>query len=410
MLSLGVLAIFFLQFDDDLSPEVKAWMTLIEDRSESESEAFLYLIGIVATEGEDVVNVGKEIVNFVQEAEQGDNPDSGPPEFEGYPKSKHLKYPSNSDSIYCPLWEDNCLPKIVAANDRWQKDLNRWMAVYRRYLSFIEHKEFATLTKPHVNEIFPKYQYLTTGNRLRLFEAMSKASKGSPLVAVSMLADDIEKLRNQLKVSDNLVHKIIFTMLISYNLDAIVHIKSAYDLNNVNPIPQLSKDELSMELPIIREFALMYNTIKELDKHPDFFNMGGNAPGWLVRAAFKPNITINKSYYGYSETVRLSKLPANQFAIQVSQPKPEEAHDISLYNYAGDKLLNIAKPDFGVYIARVHDLNAKIYLVNHVLSDSKIQPINPYYPDVAVETPKEGKLCLDGPYPDERNLRCIFLN
>lgn len=408
--AVSVIAIIIaLQFDDDLSPEVRDWLSIIDEKSNTASEAFFYLTGMIATNEANIVAVGREIHNAVKTLEKNNTTGSEHPAWQGYPESKRLEHPDNADPIYCILWKQPCLSKVITASDRWRSEVNRWHDIYQRYLSFIEYEEFSTLSQPHTNEVMPPYQYLHYGNRLRLFEMLAKASLGNPELAVSALLGDITMLRNQLNVADNLIHKIIFTMFISYNLDVIMHIKTRYGLNNIGAISLLTPKEQSLELPLIREFALMHNTMIELDKHPEFFETSGHAPAWLVRAVFKPNRTINKVYHRYAEAVRLSRLPADQFAIQSSQQKPQRESVFNLLNYTGNILADITGLNYRTYIARLHDLNAKIHLANALLTDNSAL-MNPYYPDTVVNIHALANTCLDGPYPDERNLRCIFLD
>jgi hypothetical protein len=406
---LCIAALFALQFDEGLSPEVNSWISILDERRSKHSEAFIYLSGIIATEEDDVLTIGMERYKAFTKVEDRYSIEVTSPDFEIYPESKHLPLPSKDDPIYCTLWEGGCLLKIVKADGRWQTELNTWREIYTRYLTFINYQEFITLSKPHISEDLPRYQYLNQGNRLRLFEAMLIASNGRPEEAISQLSGDISKLRVQLSEADNLIHKLVFTMLISYNLEGMVNIASIYGVHGTKRIPNLSAEELDLELPLIREFALIHYAFIEVDKHPEFFETGGDAPSWLVRAAFKPNMTINEAYYSYFNAVKLSRLPVNEFVVETAKDKPQEVRELDLLNLVGSVLANVAGLDYGVYIARLHDLNAKISLSNYVLSGRVGNLVNPYYPEDKVDTTEDERICMNGPYPDERNLRCIAI-
>jgi len=402
-----VITLGFLQIDEDKSSTAKEWTTKLENDRASKSEAFIYLNGIMAAENEDVMEVGESRFSAYRKAEELANPYDDEIVFDDYPNDKMLPKPHEDNEIYCPLWESDCLGIIVKNSSKWESELNDHSVILARYRKFISFSEFTTLSRPSAIEVIPNYKYIGYGNKLALLENLLLAERGSPRDAIASLSDDIYKLRKQLAVADNLIHKLVFVNLIANNLDVIAYIGNKYESYQQLNISYLTLDELSIAEPMIREFGMMNGLYTSLDGNPEIFEIGGNMPSWFVRAVFKPNMTINESIFLYERLIYMATLSQDIFPTFELPDAEEMKKDIDYLNYVGSVLNSIAFPNYHEYIARLYDLNCKISLVRYVLSDKKTQLKNPYYPDSNSYEVSETEICFNGPYEDTRRLRCI---
>ena len=402
-----VIALGFLQIDEDMSSTAQEWAAKIENDRASKSEAFIYLSGIMAAENEDVMVVGANRFSAYRKAEELAKPFDEEIIYDDYPNDKMLPTPQGDNDIYCKLWESDCLEKIIKNSTNWESELNEHSVLLDRYRTFISFVEFTTLSKPSALEEYPRYSYLNYGNRLVLLENLLLAERGSPRDAIRSLSDDISKLRHQLTVADNLIHKMIFVNMIANNLDVIAYIGNKYESYQKYNIPYLTLDELSVSDPLIREFVMAKYLYASLDGNPEILEIGGNMPSWIVRTVFKPNKTINESISSYERLIYMATLSQDSFPTFELPDVVEVKNEIDYLNYVGSVLNNIAVPNYHTYIARLYDLNCKISLVRYVLSGKKTQLENPYYPDSNSYEASETEICFNGPYEDNRKLRCI---
>jgi uncharacterized membrane protein YhaH (DUF805 family) len=406
--TLVIFSVLLLQVDDDLSSEVTEYVSLIENRVSNGSEAYLYLNGITAPEEKQILSQGSRLLtrynnyskNIFEELSDADKLNKD----EKINLDEKLTTPDYKNKMYCALSDAGCLGKIIASSSDWENEMNKFSFITKRYEKFISYSEFTTLTKPHAASPYPASHYLTSGNKIKIFSALSLARSGKAEEAMQMLLNDNRYLRKHLALADNIIHKLIFINLFSNNLDIIVYIHSAYKLEKLAKITHLSKSEMSMKYPLIREFIMEYNTYLDADRNPDGWN---GLPGWMVRVIFKPNMTINKRVMSYKDIISLSNLSAKAFVKSVINIESAPKSKPNYRNYAGSIITEEPITYFSQYIAKLHDLNAKISLANFVLSN-KTQPLeSPYGPLYDKTIERDNFICLDGPLEDKNNLRCI---
>jgi uncharacterized membrane protein YhaH (DUF805 family) len=406
--SLVILAVLLLQIDDDLNVEVTEYVLLIEDRVANGSEAYLYLTGITAVEEKNILSQGsrllrsynnssKNIFSSLRDAEKL-NID------EKTNNVKKLITPDNKNKMYCQLSDSGCLSSINDSSSNWKNEIKKFSVITKRYEKFISYPEFTTLTRADYSSPYPASHYLTFGNKLKIFSALSLARSGKAEEAIEMLLIDNRYLRRHLSLADSLIHKLIFINLYSNNLDIIVYVHSAYKLEKPAKIAHLSHSEMSMKYPLIREFIMQYNAYLDADRNPDGWN---GLPGWMVRVIFKPNMTINKRLISYKDIISLSNLSAKEFAESVVNIESAPKSKPNYRNYGGSIMIEEPITYFSQYIAKSHDLNAKISLANFVLSNKTQSLENPYGALYNKTTERDNFICLDGPLKDKYNIRCI---
>ena len=400
--ALIIFTIVLLQIDDDLNDEVTEYISLIEDRVSNESEAYLYLNGIAALEDENILSQGSKLLTSYSHSSK--NIFGEVTSAYKLNKDEKLITPDNKNKMYCQLSKVGCLGNIIESSSNWKNEIKTYSDIIKRYEKFISYSEYTTLIKADIAAPLPDYQYLTFGNKLKIFSALSLAKSGKAEEAIQMLFNDNKYLRKHLALADNLIHKLIFINLFSNNLDIIVYINSTYQIDKVTEIAHLSQSEISMKEPLVREFITEYNMFLDAARNPDGWN---GIPSWGVRIIFKENMTINERFKSYKNIISLANLSSEEFSKSIVNIEFEAKNEPNYRNYGGSIMIETPITYLSKYIAKLHDLNAKISLVNFALSD-KTQPLeNPYGAIYNKTIEKDGFICLDGPLENENNLRCI---
>lgn len=382
------------QLDDELSPEAEAFISRID--TSGGSEAYLYLLGIYANEDDSPEKVGRQLLAEYRQQERNDAY-----EIIDYDESKKLALPTKA--FTCGAWEEDCLRNLLESELNTDDLRMKHEILLSRSDRFHDFSEYKTLTMPSVKERIPPYQYLAAAERIKMLSALTLHKQGQSADAILALEDQLQSLRHSLALQDNLIGKLVFVMQISTALDFLSVISSQAQLS-VTRINGLSGDEKGLAMAAAREFQMSYAALKEADRHPEFFQIGGNVPGWIVRMLYKPNMTLNAIAPQYTRFERLSFAPASQFAQEVESFDEIGTSALSIRNYAGAKLVHMYDI-FDEYNARFLDLDAKIVLFNH-LNEGFENARNPYYEDEAPEIFAD-RACFRGPMEDPRSLRCL---
>ena len=402
LVALVFVTLFFsLQFDDKPSSEVESLVARFTDGKDS--EAYLFLLGIYVQEGDHPITLGRQIFESNSSIEQSEGA------FD-YPESKKLSLPDGDG--FCSFKEEGCIGYLFSGSVRVAKLIEHHRELLERSDRFFQYDEYRTMAQPKVDEIYPEYKYLLRAQRIRLLEAIDSYNGGDISGAVESLVSQFSLVRGANGRHDNLLGKVILLVIQSEILDVLSVILSESGFQ-VSEIARLSASEKDFGMVSAREFGILYYGFKSLDKHPQFFELEGefsNVPEWLVRAAFKPNMTINALAPLYLLPEKLAALSPAEFAQEVADLESYTPSTSVLRNPAGNVLLGIEGPAYEEYVARFHDLDVKISLFNQLyylgLDTSSL--INPYH---GSETPtfENGRLCFSGPMEDKSFLRCLSI-
>ncbi|MEC8525041.1 MAG: hypothetical protein VXZ24_12460 [Pseudomonadota bacterium] len=402
LLALVFVTLFFaVQYDDKPSSEVESLVARFTDGKDS--EAYLFLLGIYVQEGDDPVALGRQIFESNSSIEQSEG-------VFDYPESKKLSLPDGDG--FCSFEDEDCIGFLFSGSVRVAKLIEHHWELLERSDRFFQYDEYRTMAQPKVDEIFPEYKYLLRAQRIRLLEAIDSYKRGDVSASVESLVTQFSVMRSANERQDNLVGKLVLLIMQSDILEVLSVILSESG-RQVAEIARLSASEKDFGMVSAREFGILYYGFKSLDKHPQFFELKGefsNAPEWLVRAAFKPNMTINALAPLYLLPEKLAALSPAEFAQEVADPESYTPSTSVLRNPAGNVLLGIEGPAYEEYVARFHDLDVKISLFNQLyylgLDTSSLT--NPYH---GSETPtfENGRLCFSGPMEDKSFLRCLSI-
>lgn len=398
LISIFIIFILLSQIDDELSDDAKNFINRID--TDRNSESFLYLYGIFAKENEDPIKVGKNILEEYQKL----NIDTHYQVID-YPESEKLPLPQGDE--FCTLGEEGCLAFMFSSKVNVEKLLDKHRVLISRSNRFLEFDEYSTLSKPTITELFPPYQYISKAERIKVLKAISIFKNGETDKAIDLLLTQFNKLRKAMELQDTMIGKLVYLSKLSEIIDVYSIILSKEGLNT-DEFPNLTDSEKSFYMVAAREFAIGYYSFLGLDKAPDFFQEGGNFPGWVIRMLYKPNMTINSTVPMYQQIESLTKMPPHDFVKYIEAESALRPSSSKVRNYIGNILLGIASPSFDEYAARFFDLEAKLALFNQIYHfDQKMENFkNPYY---GQERPKKvkGSLCFSGPLEDSMSLRCV---
>ncbi len=407
--------------DDDLDPAPAEWVSLAMENVGRESDAFYFLFGIMAQESEEPIVVGKHLFGNYRKQEEKLTVPYRPFQFNGYPVNKQLRLPQGD--LYCRLAKDSCFNRLVGAVDLISNELEKHSVLLKRYQEFLSFDDFRTLTKPTLYEALPRYEYLEKGNRLNGFLVIKNLSNGQEQAAVDILYADIVRVRQLLRKADTFLAKMVSASMLVNDLDLLANLYAGGSIENASRLPELTMDERSLYRPILREFGMDVNLYKDIDANPEVFREGGKSPPWIVRALFKPNMTINSAFSDYDAVYRLSLKSPSEFRKEIAAQNvfPETETLFNIRNFMGTLVIRAGRRDLTKHIISMHDLDCKIRLINFALSsdnehwsqkgyfDGTAPAIrNPYNQEQTAYIDKEArKLCFSGPDKRRKDNRCI---
>ena len=402
--ALVVIGIHLWRLDEAPDPRAQAWIDAVEARRQPVDERYLFLLGIDALSGISPVERGRARLEAYHQ---------GQPGIEKPGEALLLK---DDDSRLCDSGEPACLKALLANPQRSLQLLDNNALILERYRQWRDGPAPRLAARPGIDDPQPPYGVLLQGNLLLGLESLALAASNPP-AAQELLLDDIRALRRQLAGADTLVGKLVVARLLGEDLQRLALWYRHGLLPKAPQLAPLDEAEYSLLMPMQREYAFLAELLLNLPTEED----GLASAGYLL---YKPQRTSNLAWRPYAEVAELSRLPAQAVPGELEKPRPvPESPWQAPRNAMGQILLRAGGPDFRPYLARLHDLDARLRLVNLLgdmpadasqwtpgLPDSELQT-NPYWPDRPARwDAASGRLCHDGPLPDERNLRCLILD
>lgn len=394
--------------DEPLDPEAQAWLQAIHSPA-GESAAYLFYLGFDAVLGDEPQVIGRERLSAYRQWSASHRlSDSAPLAA----VAKSLAAPT--DDELCGLGLRVCLERLQAGEIDAPAILQRHAELLQRYRQLLQLNDYRTLSPVGMSEPMAPFVLLRKANRLLALQAISLARTGQSNAARQLLEADIRQLRSHLSAADNLIMKMQLVALVAQDLETLSGLQQVGLLAELSAQAPLSAAERSLQMPLQREFGLIASGLLELPKDPQ---MGRELHG--LQLLFKPQMSINDLLPTYARVAAAAELDGQAFQRWVRQPAPQMQRH-RLRNPVGDILINIAGPNFSSYLARLHDLDARLRLFN-VLSllpadftpstaslavlpqaDSPYLAGDPPYWDSVNKT-----LCYSGPLPDKHGLRCL---
>ena len=416
--------------DVALSTEAKKLFKMAEVKSES--EGYLFLLGIRAAPEDDPVEVGKKLLAEYRKIEQ--DHEYRPKE---YPKSKEIKIPLGE--LYCAPMDVECQRSLFKLNYNIDEIMSANKVIIDRVEKLHRYNKIEYPTSFAVAANPPFYTEILFHEKIVRLKAIALSKSGKHKEAVDLLLSNIDLYRKHMAINNDFVGKLICVMAISDNLDVLsIIISSNEGTLNIKKIKNLSRSEKDFQRAIAGLISSSYQSflIDRKGKLGDdkvmsnkYFKVGKNTP-------FLPNVAINSLASEYKFLRNISLVTPKEFAdiegykTKEAKTKQEKSKIDELFkekaqkcksegNVATDHMANCVMSRFFAdvsiyaykkYLGELMDLDASISVFNQLYVEKKpISEIrNPYYSDKFVYK-KDGEICFDGPLKDEKGFRCLTI-
>ena len=384
--------------DEPLAPQAAAWLQ--PPAPSPDSFAYYQLLGLDAPAGQDPLVVGRQLLD----AHRQWRAQHGFSEPLVQPDDERIALPRPA---LCALGEPACLARLRQDRAALAALALQHAELLQRYDKLLALSDYRTLAAPSMDQPLANFTSLQQANRLRAAQALALALDGRGDQALALLQLDVYLLRGWLPRADNLILKMVLVRLLGSDLDAIAALYDAGLLPRPAALPALSEAERSLAAAMQHEFALVGAGLLSLLDDPQTAAELGVAR-WQLRWLYKPQMTVNDSLPQYLQVAQRSHLAAPAW---VQTLGAAAHHEVSpwrrLRNPVGAILGDVAVPDFNRYLARLHDLDAKLALFN-TLGQAVPEAHNPYQPGQRASwNGKRQAYCFNGPLADEQGLRCL---
>ncbi len=412
-LAVGVVAALLIlsaasQIDDPLSDGAAQWLDAYEQSQQGESEAFLLLVGLGAAASEESLDSGRR---WHQQLQQWAASHSAADEGVDAPQLPN-RLPLPEDKLaFCTLSQPGCGASLIRGD--WQPLLASHQLLRQRYQRLLAATDYRTQLPVHGATPFPNYTLMMRAHRLQQLAVVGDAALG-PQQRLDMLASDLEALRRQLVVQDYLIGRVVYLKLVAEQLELMAAWLVEYPQLTKPVVAELSVNERDLTPALHYELAVNAVLMRDIESNPQFYRHDWPQVAPLVRAVFKPQMSINALHQYLAQYANLSRQPQAQFGTALKALKGPQLN--RLRNWMGSVLAQVAGPAFSPYVARAFDLNCKIALFNgHDFAAASQQPqpnppavANPYGDgQPAYVSDDGGAICLSGPLDDAQQLRCL---
>ncbi|WP_339526798.1 hypothetical protein [Pseudomonas sp. EA_35y_Pfl2_R111] len=385
--------------DEALSPLAKVWLEQAAANL-GESPAYYQLMGMDAPAGRDPQIEGhKRVARYHQRLHSQ----------EAHPRTDVSPLAMPGDAL-CVLGAQGCLQGLRHEPAERQALLSQHRELLQRYQQLLMLDAPHTVAKLGLDEPIPNYAAVLWGNRLRSLQALQLAEEGQGEDALALLQEDVRLLRVWLSNADNLIMKMATVTLVAQNLDALAVLYQAGLIPQPDIQQPLSRDERSLLRAMQREFAMVATGLTE-HRYQANLEQELGVSAWRLQWVYKPQMSINDSLPAYARLASESLLKAEAFVGVLSEPAPSVVSTWRrVRNPVGRILVGVAIPDFRPYLARLHDLDAKLVLFNRLGRPAQVGG-NPYQPyEQPVWDDKHQRMCFNGPLPDSKQVRCLPAN
>lgn len=385
--------------DEPLDLRAVAWL---EPPEPGESEAYCRLLGLDAPLGQDSRELGCQRLAVHRQWRAAHGFDEPMPKPADEPEP--LALPSEA---LCVLGEGDCLARLRRDRAALDQLVVGHAELLQRYEQLLALDDYRSLGLPSPDEPLASFASLERANRLLAARALQLAEQGRGGEARDLLQEDVRRLRVWLARADNLILKMVLVRLLGRDLDALAVLWRAGLVERPARQAPLSAVERSLEEAMRREFALVGGGLLSLEASPQLAaELGVGA--WGLRLGYKPRMTVNDSLRDYLRVARASALETPEFVRDLGA-QGEQKPDLwrRLRNPVGAILGGIAMPDFNRYLARLHDLDAKLALFN-ALGEAAPTAGNPWRAGQRARWDQRREAyCFAGPLKDTQGLRCL---
>lgn len=413
LLIISLVVFALLQIDDNQSAESKAWIDEVHASNSKPSQAFYLQLGLMAPEGKDPIEFGRDRLKKAEEA-YGDHTkiiNNHPVKFDDPIIKSTLQY--RLPTTFCSPDKVECIDKIHASKNEHVELLNKNRTLLSRYQKFLKLDDYRIATSPNLILYFVDYQQIINANKLMQLDILLNSNDTE---------GDTHKLiqgsRKKLASSNALIAKMVHLANVQLNLDFYNSLLVKRIIKGEQPLKNTSALELSIESSVKLEHAVAQQQIKLMEAYQSTGTLGFLKKIWS-KTWFKSNMSTNQNLESLKAWLAFSKLPAKEQAKKDNINKVKTSQFNKYRNYGGWALSTIPVSAYKDYSLRLHNLQAKINLLNWYREnkDSDIRNINlksmKSLNNFGDEAPylieKDTYLCLAVPFNHKRNHHCIRL-
>ena len=406
---IGAIAGWWLARDEQPNATHMAWAERL-DSVDSPTDAYLWLMGFTAPADDDPLAAGQRFMNDAMEWLAN--------------ADEELPFIAVGYSV-SPDWLDNSLP--LPRNDKMRELLqcqglelppcDQLTSVLDEHALVLERLRAWPLrgeglqSSPELATLIPAFQGIVSASQLDLLDQLRLLLTDQPEEALSRMAEHDRQLRQALAETRNLVGAMVMVAVI----DEAVNTRVRWVAEGWLPASVVTEwladidrvDQLLFNM-ILGEFSF----VRAFDRDA-LDASGGDLSRWYARLAFKaffrPVAIMNHTALLYQSMAELDTPIALSEFVRGERVMPESPR-------RWDPLHMIPAPEpFLEYIARVHDLNAKMTLARTWLAVrpetagqlTTLAEANPYGEGYGIEWNDEARLCFSGPLEDRRSIRCL---
>lgn len=358
-------------FDRKLAPEAEDYAQPVARQIPLEQNAFYYLLGFLAPEGEDPHSRGQQAAARYEESLRSGALSQGFNVYEGVTPAGLKDW----DRPICNQHDASCMDAVLERKADVRRALSANQLLLRRYDALYAYASYADPLTPHLSapiatgSVFPTQALWLAGQALN-------AAQGDVTGTLAALQRDLSFWRQMAGQPAGLVHKMVAVGCIARDVRLLSDLLRTAALGpaqmeQINVVLRpLDDSEKSLAPAIREEFRLVYHGLSNFNQLeeaglPEF----SDSPGLMKRPLYHHNATANQIYATYRDYEQLAEMPPAEYLRQrdLLRERHERESDYRswkiLYNPVGRILLGVANPDLRSYPGRVHDLEGLLRLV-----------------------------------------------
>lgn len=395
--------------DEPPTAHVQRWLERVQERTVP-SRAYLFLLGLDAAPRTSPLALGASRLQAYQQWLTRDGATSPAA------ASANAQLPLPEGAAFCPIEAARCFDSLRQRQAQLPGLLAEQAALLGRYRYFLSLQDYHSSAAPGPGEPRLPLQHLTRGQQLLSLQALQLALAGDAQGAVALLHEDQLGIRQHLARADQIELKMNLALLLSRNLEWLVHLHRAGLLPAQVSLQPLNAPERSLRQALQHEFASNAVFLRQL-REQDIPALLGEASLFFE---YKPQTTINASFELYRFAVLLSEMAPAEFQARLGvRAEPYTG----LRNRIGNGLLGLTGSDLIEWAGQLQDLDGKIRLVTlslrlppGLVDANQVGQLalaagadNPYVAQQPPYVDEQQRLCFQGPLPANEGGRCVRL-
>jgi ribosomal protein S17E len=268
--------------------------------------------------------------------------------------------------------EKNCVAKYITNLTNQPITEPHSLIALNRYRQLINYQNYNEATQLQFDSPIPAYSPLLSAQRVMLLNQWLE----NPAEFIPLLSKDLSFWRIILENNNLLITKMVAIAAIHNDIQISAYVIQSGDLStnqilniqqNISLLNQKERDMLNnMQFEIKSVMSNFYNMLDDysiLNKPNNYLDQFFYHPLYQPQASINQFFTVNLKSINQ---INALESPAFYQAFKKEEwsYQPEFKSPISLYNPSGKLVVKLGSGTYKDYLARVHDLNAMLVLLN----------------------------------------------